>query len=96
MCSSPFAKTTKQKHIGAGSSQGDHVRTGSTALKRELQLAGYSKRTIDVYASQARRFSRRTACPLPQINLERIVPYLEDIADSIRQRSSCVFKLVNS
>ncbi|MFO7848925.1 MAG: tyrosine-type recombinase/integrase, partial [Spirochaetia bacterium] len=75
--------TTEQTYIGAEQSQVDHVNAGITALKRELQLAGYSRRTIDVYESQVRRFFRRTACPPSQINRERIVLYLEDIADSI-------------
>ena len=53
------------------------------ALRRELQLAGYSRRTIDVYESQVRRFFQRTACPPIQVTREKIVLYLESLAESI-------------
>jgi len=56
---------------------------GIAAMRRELQLGGYSRRTIDVYESQVRRFFQRTACPPTQVSRERIVLYLESLADSI-------------
>ena len=53
------------------------------ALRRELQLGGYSRRTIGVYESQVRRFFLRTGCPPIQITREKIVLYLESLADSL-------------
>ena len=56
---------------------------GIAALRRELQLGGYSRRTIDVYESQVRRFFHRTGCPPIQVTREKIVLYLESLSDSI-------------
>lgn len=65
--------------------------SGIAALRRELQLAGYSRRSIDVYLSQVRRFFHRKDCPPTQVSRERIVLYLENLADSIGlSRSSAV------
>ncbi len=56
---------------------------GIAAMRRELQLAGYSRKTLEVYESQVRRFFQRTACSPAQVNRERIVLYLESLAESI-------------
>ena len=56
---------------------------GIAAMRRELQLGGYSRRTIAVYESQVERFFHRTGCPPTQVSREKIVLYLESIADSI-------------
>lgn len=64
-------------------SEAAEIAAGLTALKRELQLGGYSRRTIDVYESQILRFFRRTGKRPREVHREIIVLYLEDIAESI-------------
>ena len=75
--------STDQKYIGTKPSLLDHLDPGIIAVKRELQLAGYSIRTIKAYESQVRRFFRRTGCPPAQVTRDRIVLYLDEVSESV-------------